>query len=184
MKHRSLLSGLGMMLLSGCATVGGSGGSPEPLYNVEGVWDGRFIPRDELLEAWSGCTDGAGQGVHLEECHGSPEQIARELAKYVGKDLGWGKGFSNSPLHLAEFLVCMWSFKAFRTYGTARNVPDDDEEHELVCPACKAPDPEYVGHCPLHYVEQFHKECRAKSNWFGECARPGSRRASEMRPET
>lgn len=149
------------------------------------VWDGEFIPRRELLAVWSSCTDGEGQGVHLEQCHGSPKQAARELAKYIGKDLGWGKGFSAEPEHLAEFIACTAGLKAFRRYGTALKIPDEKEAPEQSCPECKllnlSSTVEYIGHCREYYAEQYQDEWRRKSAWRLE---PGQGRSLEGCPET
>lgn len=103
----------------------------------------------------------------VRQCTGSSGSAAGELAKgskiaaYICKDLGRAKGVAVSLEHLAEFNICMRRFKAYRTFGTARNVVQPDAP-PLRCPSCGALDPEFIGTCGLDYLKQFVKRHRAE----------------------
>lgn len=92
-----------------------------------------FIPRDTLVRAWGKVTEGLGQavGVHISEPKGSRKSIARELAKYVAKDLGGASaeqttawGVAGTPHRLAEFLDGSFRWRTLRTYGDCYRVAD------------------------------------------------------------
>lgn len=92
-----------------------------------------FIPRETLVRAWEKVTDGLGQavGVHISEPKGGRKAIARELAKYVAKDLGGAAaeqttawGVAGTPHRLAEFLDGSFRWRTLRTYGDCYRVAD------------------------------------------------------------
>lgn len=92
-----------------------------------------FLPRDTVVRAWAKVTDGLGQevGVHISEPRGGRKAIARELSKYIAKDLGgagatdttaWG--VAGTPHRLAEFLNGSFRWRTLRTYGDCYAVAD------------------------------------------------------------
>jgi len=92
-----------------------------------------FIPRELLVRSWEKVTGGLGQaaGVHVSEPKGGRRSIARELAKYVAKDLGgvsseqvseWG--VAGTADRLAEFLDGSFRWRTLRTYGDAYKIAD------------------------------------------------------------
>lgn len=108
-----------------------------------------FLPRDLVVKAWGEVTDGLGQdvGVHISEPKGDRRSIARELAKYVAKDLGgagaedssaWG--VAGTPERLAEFLNGSFRWRTLRTYGDCYAVADrSDRGGGLHCEDCEVP---------------------------------------------
>lgn len=105
-----------------------------------------FLPRDVVVRAWSKVTDGLGQdvGVHISEPKGGRKSIARELAKYIAKDLGgagaeattaWG--VAGTPHRLAEFLNGSFRWRTLRTYGDCYAVSDSAKDGgSLQCDEC------------------------------------------------
>ena len=107
-----------------------------------------FLPRETLVRAWSKVTGGLGQdvGVHISEPKGTRASIARELAKYVAKDLGgagaedssaWG--VAGSSERLAEFLDGSFRWRTLRTYDDCYRVADllKQQGGSLTCDDCK-----------------------------------------------
>jgi hypothetical protein len=105
-----------------------------------------FLPRDQIVRAWSKVTGGLGQdvGVHISEPKGGRRAIARELAKYIAKDLGgagaddssaWG--VAGNPHRLAEFMSGSFRWRTLRTYGDCYAVADVKKDGgHLTCDGC------------------------------------------------
>lgn len=106
-----------------------------------------YLPRETLVRAWSKVTGGLGQavGVHISEPKGDRRSIARELAKYVAKDLG-GAGAADSSAwgvagtaeRLAEFLDGSFRWRTLRTYGDCYRAADllRQVSGKLTCQEC------------------------------------------------
>lgn len=130
-----------------------------------------FLPRETLVRAWSKVTGGLGQdvGVHISEPKGTRASIARELAKYVAKDLG-GAGAADSSAwgvagtadRLAEFLDGSFRWRTLRTYGDCYKVADQLRQTGggLTCQECEL-DFEYLGTVWLT-PEQFGEHLAAR----------------------
>lgn len=113
-----------------------------------------FLPRPTVVRAWERVTEGLGQdvGVHLSEPRGDRRSIARELAKYIAKDLGgagaeattaWG--VAGDPYRLAEFLNGSFRWRTLRTYGDCYAVASTERDGAgLHCDEC-AIEFEYLG---------------------------------------
>jgi hypothetical protein len=116
-----------------------------------------FLPRDVLVRAWEKVTEGLGQavGVHISEPKGTRASLARELAKYIAKDLGgagsdgeeatsaWG--VAGTAARLAEFLDGSFRWRTLRTYGDCYKVADKlKAAGALSCKECGV-GLEYVG---------------------------------------
>lgn len=105
-----------------------------------------YLPRDVVVRAWGKVTEGLGEavGVHLSEPKGGRKQIARELAKYVAKDLGgacseqtaaWG--VAGNPWRLAEFLDGSFRWRTLRTYGDCYDAAERlQAKGTLTCESC------------------------------------------------
>lgn len=107
-----------------------------------------FIPREWLVRVWEQVTGGEGlaQGQHVSEPRGSRDQIARELSKYVGKDLGGHFaenpgpfGVAGSSERLQEFISATERWRALRTYGDAYYAAEISQACGVLCDHCKMP---------------------------------------------
>lgn len=107
-----------------------------------------FVPRGWLVKTWERITCGEGleAGQHVSEPRGTRESIARELSKYVGKDLGghfaenpgaWG--VAGSEDRLAEFIQATERFRALRAYGDAYYAAEVSERCGVLCEECQQP---------------------------------------------
>lgn len=107
-----------------------------------------FVPRTWLVKTWERitCGEGLDAGQHVSEPKGTREAIARELSKYVGKDLGGhfaenpgAFGVAGSEERLAEFIQATERFRALRSYGDAYYAAEVSERCGVLCEECKQP---------------------------------------------
>lgn len=101
-----------------------------PHLNV--LFDGEFIPFEDLLEEWIRATRGNGRGCHIQK---ADEGTVRELLKYVTKltDL------LGIPEAVQRFLLATARRRFVRTYGVFFRIPiEDDAENFRFCPDCNS----------------------------------------------
>jgi hypothetical protein len=103
--------------------------------HIHVAWDGKFMPWEEVLEAWVKATGGQGQRVDLRGSRWPKERAVRYLSKYASK------GFRVVDLPegmVQEFVRSWWGFRTLRTYGTMFGKKPPKEVHDCLeyCPKC------------------------------------------------
>jgi hypothetical protein len=97
-----------------------------PHLNV--VFDGPFIPFEQLLAAWIEASEGCGRTAYVRAVD---RGTANELLKYVTKLLD----FIDVPIAIEEFLDATHRRRFIRTYGSMYGLNIEDEPHAS-CPDC------------------------------------------------
>jgi hypothetical protein len=100
-----------------------------PHLNV--LFQGDYIPFDDLLEAWKRSTRENGHGVHIQKADAG---TVPELVKYVTKTTD----LVGNPVAIDKFLAATAGRRLIRTYGTFYRMPIDEEEGVLCCPDCQS----------------------------------------------
>jgi hypothetical protein len=136
-----------------------------PHLNV--LYEGDYIPFEELRQMWWKATEGRGQTAHIQKADAG---TIKELLKYVTKIAD----FIGHPAALDKFLLAVKGARMVRTYGTFRavKIPDENRARTGECPDCP---PE--AHCsivdlgPVHAYQlmlDLKGIYRLKPEWAGE----------------
>jgi hypothetical protein len=102
-----------------------------PHLNV--VFDGPFIPFEQLRDAWIRATEERGRTSWIQPVD---RGTANELLKYVTKLLD----FIDVPVAVAEFLDATHCKHFIRTYGSFYGLKVEDDESQGCCPDCGSHD--------------------------------------------
>ncbi len=100
-----------------------------PHLNV--LYEGDYIPFEELRQMWWKATEGRGQTAHIQKADAG---TIKELLKYITKI----SDFIGHSAALDKFLLAIKGARMVRTYGSFRGVVLPDEEHQGQgqCPDC------------------------------------------------
>ena len=135
------------------------GGSQLPWHpHLNVLFDGPYIPFEELLIAWQQATRGRGRTAYIRQVD---RGTSCELLKYITKLLD----FIDIPVAVEEFLLATRRRRFVRTYGSLYRLRLDEETAETqslgtggVCPDCRSEKIRLVASCL--FLSQVHFDAK------------------------